>query len=108
MMTVAFLRQVVPRVNAKTDEKEPLREYCKRVRPLLPYFPTSVVVQWLYRHHEDVEFQYRWLDLRNLRFERQMWSTERIISSVRAYEEEIVENSRRVIFDGIPIGHSHL
>lgn len=91
-MNVALLHQLEPRMNPRTDEKEPLRTYCRRIRPLLPHFPTSAVVQWLYRHHEDVAFQYGWLDLSNLRFQKQMWSTKRLISSVRAYEEEIVEN----------------
>lgn len=98
MMTLKFMRQLEPRMDKLTDELEPLRGYCRRVRPLLPNFPTSVIVQWLYRHYSCVEFQYRWLDFKRLRFEKQRWPTAQIIGSVRAYEEEIVENSRRVMF----------
>lgn len=98
VMTLKFMRQLQPCVNNRTDELEPLRIYCRRVRPLIPNFPTSVIVQWLYRHYSCVEFQYCWLDFNCLRFTKQLWSTETIMSSVRAYEEEIVENSRHVMF----------
>jgi hypothetical protein len=97
-MTLRFMRQLEPRIDKHTDELEPLRTYCRRVRPLIPNFPVSVIVQWLYRHYSCVEFQYRWLDFDKLRFDKQLWPTEKIVSSVRAYEETVVENSRNVIF----------
>lgn len=80
--------------------KERFAEYANRAAPLLPHFPREVLEDWLYRHSSDAIRRYGWLDLRLLRFEKQLWPTQRILSEVRAREDRCVEGWKGLFLDG--------
>lgn len=79
----------------------------RRVTPLLPNFPLELLKDWIYRHHNDAVRTYGWLDLRLLRFEKQLWPTERITLQVRSRIEGTVEGWARLFAEGGKSGHGH-
>lgn len=81
--------------------------FAPRVAPLLPHFPPEVLEDWIYRHHGDAVRTYGWLDLRRLRFEKQTWPTERIVSQVRSRIENTVGGWAQVFADDGREGHIH-
>lgn len=86
---------------------EEFDDFARHVMPLLPHFPPEVLEDWIYRHHGDAVRTYGWLDFRRLRFEKQSWSTERIVSQIRSRIEDTVEGWARVFAEGSRAGHNH-
>jgi hypothetical protein len=98
MMKVGFLRAIRPHIDDDTDEREPIRTYCRRIHSLVPNFPTSCTVQWLYRHFESIADRYKWLDFDHLVFEKEWWPTDRIVNEVRALDESIPASRRTILW----------
>src|SRR5258708_3025160 len=56
---------------------ETVAEYVSRLHPILPNFPEKVLIEWLYRHWNQIE-DHAFLNFETLYFERQMWKLEDI------------------------------
>lgn len=79
----------------------------QRVAPLLPHFPAEVLEDWLYRHHDDAVRTYGGIDFRRLRFEKQMWPTERFVLQVRSNAERLVDAWARAFIEGGRMGRPY-
>lgn len=80
------------------DLPESFEVYRARVSPLLPGWPDEVLLQWLFQHFAVVVARYGWLDFGTLSFAREVWPVQRILSSVRAFNEAAVESWKTLLF----------
>lgn len=92
-----FTDSIRPKNLRGSGKPEPVRRYCKRVKPLLPHMPTGVLVQWLYKHSNCALRQWPWLDFRHLRFSLEKWDLATVLK-LRARDEGLIENYRTWLF----------
>lgn len=75
-------------------DRESNESYRARLRRELPLFPVDVLDHWLIEHDNALQ-HVGWLDLRSLTFTKESWHTDRIISTVKHFNESGVEIERR-------------
>lgn len=72
-----------PRGNG-TFEKEPFEIYYQRVGHYLPNVPECPFEQWIYKQYSDID-DYAFLDFRKMKFEKEIWSKDKIFNEINSY-----------------------
>ncbi len=68
-----YIEKFFPKRNKGDWPIEDPKNYAKRIKiEYLPHFPESVLVDWFYRHWNNLD-SYAWLGYETLRFELQEW-----------------------------------
>jgi hypothetical protein len=76
--------------NLRKKISETSDTYRSRIRGELPQFPLDVIDHWLVQHGNALDHT-DWLDLRSLTFTSEMWSTGRVLSDLRHWNDAGVE-----------------
>ncbi len=87
-----------PRWDQHRFEYEPFEAYSKRISPELPNFPPEVLKQWFYDHAQQTN-EHSWLGYKNLKFSREIWSTE-MVPVNKFGKDACVETYKRNFFSG--------
>ncbi len=85
-------------LKAHYAESETFDEYYRRVRYLAPNFPKPVLKQWLFDHFNSTVNNFSWLAFEKLSFREESWETERIINTIRAWNEEAVTSWKKAFY----------
>ncbi|MCD4782180.1 MAG: hypothetical protein K8S27_16770 [Candidatus Omnitrophica bacterium] len=91
---------------SSTDEYlENEKEYCEKMKKILPNFPEEVLLQWFYRHcRQDID-DYAWLDYPTLQFEKEKWNSGKIsLSGIQKNEK--VQINKAHFESGIKAKHT--
>ncbi|MEC0181722.1 hypothetical protein P4H61_09430 [Paenibacillus peoriae] len=68
------------------ERVESLENYIKRVSDLGLDIPTDVIEQWIYRHYEYIDARYISLGIEKMKFEREIWDTDKVYSKINTFE----------------------
>lgn len=79
---------------------EEFEDFYSRVAGVVPNVPVEILNDWIYRHYDDAVRVFGWLELTQLQFQKQEWTTHQIVSQVRACNEKLVENWKVAYRDG--------
>lgn len=90
MLSRSCIAQLHPVLNGLDDPVESASEYARRVQEVLPNFPSLVIIQWFYDHHNCIE-QYAWLDCSSLTFELTMVRADVLNTPCQSGNETVVQ-----------------
>ena len=82
MLNYKLLRQLAPLHYRDERLKETQQEYLGRMADVVPNIPPDVLEQWLFRHWRGFESNWSWLDLSQVSFRQEVWSTERVFRQI--------------------------
>ena len=83
-----------PKRSSSDEYLENAKEYCKRMKIILPNFPAEVLSQWFYRHPKLAINDYAWLDYTTIKFFKKEWSSDLILSSGIANNKSVQIDKR--------------
>lgn len=84
-----------PKRSSSDEYLETVDEYCTRMKNVLPNFPDEVLSQWFYRHCRlDID-DYAWLNYSTLKFNKEEWTSEKILSAGVKDNERVQINKKQ-------------
>ncbi|MFA6815771.1 MAG: hypothetical protein WCS73_05700 [Lentisphaeria bacterium] len=73
-------------------DSEPFKEYEERIKPYLPNIPSCVLEQFFHRHWNDVLSTWSWIGLKELKFEKLTWKTEKVLEFIKSHQEDLIDS----------------